>query len=162
VDHLAALFRNLFSQPGAMLALLAMGYVTLWAEGLPADTRLRELHLERSNHSARPLPANISFADVIGNDIEVFDNDNDTHKEGTHAFFIQLGDKTALALGYEHQHGGKEPSEIRFKGQLLKLGPLLRTPANAAHSLMWVWEADLPPGAVPLMREKLALPLIMY
>lgn len=145
-----------------MLALLAMGSVSLWAEGLPADTRLRELHLERSNHSARPVPANVSLADVIGNEIEVFDNENDSHKEGTHAFFIQLGDKTALALGYEHQYGGKGPSEVRFKGQLVKLGPLLRTPANAAHSLMWVWEADLPPGAVPLVRENLALPLIMY
>jgi hypothetical protein len=145
-----------------MLALLAMGSVSLRAEGLPADTRLRELHLERSNHSARPLPANVSFADVIGNEIKVFDNDNDSHQEGTHAFFIQLGDKTALALGYEHQYGGKAPREIRFKGQMVKLGPLLRTPANAAHSLMWVWEAALPAGAVPLVREKLPLPLIMY
>lgn len=145
-----------------MLALLAMGSVSLRAEGLPADTRLRELHLERSNHSARPLPANVSFAEVIGNEIEVFDNENDTHQEGTHAFFIQLGDKTALALGYEHQYGGKAPREIRFNGQLVKLGPLLRTPANAAHSLMWVWEVELPPGAVPLVREKLPLPLIMY
>jgi hypothetical protein len=102
------------------------------------------------------------LADVTGNEIEVFDNDNDTHKEGTHAFFIHLGDKTALALGYEKPYGSKGPSEIRFKGQLVKLGPLLRSPANAAHSLMWVWEADLPPGAVPLVREKLALPLIRH
>ena len=145
-----------------MLALLAMGSVSLRAEGLPADTRLRELHLERSNHSARPLPANVSFADVIGNDFDAFHNENDTHKEGTHAFFIQLGDKTALALGYEKGIEGKGPTEIRYKGQPVKLGPLLRKPPNTERSMMWVWEAELPAGAVPLVREKQALPLILY
>ncbi|MBK8093144.1 MAG: hypothetical protein IPK32_14455 [Verrucomicrobiaceae bacterium] len=73
----------------------------------------------------------MSFADVIGNDIDVFHNDNDTHKEGTHAFFIKLGDKTALALGFEKQYD-RGPSEIRYKGQLVKLGPLLRSPPDAA------------------------------
>lgn len=125
------------------------------------DPRVRELHIERSQHSALPLPANVSFADVIGNDIDVFHNDNDTHKEGTHAFFIKLGDKTALALGFEKQYD-RGPSEIRYKGQLVKLGPLLRSPPDAAHSMMWVWEAELPPGAVPLVRERLPLPLILY
>ena len=85
------------------------------------DTRLQQLHTERSQQGAQPLPTNVSFADVIGNDF-------DAHKEGTHAFFLKLGDKTALALGFEKGIDGKGPTEIRYKGQPVKLGPLLRKP----------------------------------
>lgn len=158
----SALFVSPLSRLRAIFPFLAMGSLSLWAEGLPVDTRVRELHIERSQHSALALPANLSLADVIGNDIDVFHNDNDTHKEGTHAFFIKLGDKTALALGFEKRHDSKGPSEVRYKGQLVKLGPLLRKPSNAERSMMWVWEAELPPGAVPLVRERLPLPLTLY
>jgi hypothetical protein len=156
-----SLFRCPFSKLWAVLPFLAMGSLSLQADSMPADTRLRQLQIERSQHDARPLPANVSFADVIGNDFDAFHNENATHKEGTHAFFLQFGDKTALALGYDKLFGRGTPSEIRYKGQLVKLGPLLRSPPNTEHSMMWVWEAELPPGAVPLVRE-LPLPLILY
>jgi len=145
-----------------MLVFMAMGSLSVWAESMPMDTRLQQLHTERSQHGAQPLPANVSFADVIGNDFDAFHNENDTHKEGTHAFFIKLGDKTALALGFEKGIDGKGPTEIRYKGQPVKLGPLLRKPPNTERSMMWVWEAELPPGAVPLVRERLPLPLILW
>lgn len=118
--------------------------------------------MERSQSPALPLPANVSFADVVGREFDAFHNENDTHKEGTHAFFIQLGDKTAVVMGYDEHFGSGTPAEIRYKGQMIKPGTLLRSPPNAAHSLMWVWEVDLPPGAVPLVREQEALPLILY
>jgi len=126
------------------------------------DTRLQQLHTERSQHGAQPLPANVSFADVIGNDFDAFHDENHTHKEGTHAFFLKLGDKTALALGFEKRFDRKGPTEIRYKGQPVKLGPLLRSPPNAESNMIWVWEAELPPGAVPLVRERLPLPLILW
>ncbi len=162
MNHLASLSRSPFFKLWALVPFLAMGSLSLRAEALPADTRLRQLEIERSQHDARPLPANVSLADVIGNDFDAFHNENDTHKEGTHAFFLQLGDKTAVALGFEKRSDSTGPTEIRYKGQLVKLGPLLRSPPNAERSLMWVWEAELPPGAVPLVREKLALPLILW
>ncbi len=147
----------------AVFPILAMGFPSsMRAEGMPMDTRLQQLHTERSQHGAQPLPTNVSFADVIGNDFDAFHDENHTHKEGTHAFFLKLGDKTALALGFEKGIDGKGPTEIRYKGQPVKLGPLLRKPPNTERSMMWVWEAELPPGAVPLVRERLPLPLILW
>lgn len=158
----SSLFVSLLSRLWAIIPILAMGCLSLRAEGLPMDTRVRQLHTERSQHSPLPLPADVSFADVIGNDFDAFHDENHTHKEGTHAFFIKLGNKTALALGFEKGIDGKGPTEIRYKGQPVKLGPLLRKPPNTERSMMWVWEVELPPGAVPLVRERLPLPLILW
>ncbi len=139
-----------------MLCLRAAG------EGMPHDTRIQEFISERSQQSPLPLPEKVSFCDVIGNDCDAFHDENHTHKEGTHAFFMKLGGKTAVVLGYENRHNVSGPEEIQFRGQMLRLGPLLRGPENALLGSLWIWEVNLPPTAVPLVREREELPLILW
>lgn len=139
-----------------MLCLRAAG------EGMPQDTRIQEFTSERSQQSPLPLPEKVSFCDVIGNDFDAFHDENNTHKEGTHAFFIKLGDKHAVVLGFNRTNDASGPEEIRFRGRMIRLGPQLRAPQNSLLSSLWVWEVNLPPGAVPLVREKQELPLILW
>jgi hypothetical protein len=100
---------------------------------------------EARNVSPVPLPRAITFADVIGG------------KGGEeHAFFIQLPSAAALVLATE----AKEVDEIRFLGQKVQTGRLLRKLPFPVPGHLWVWETRLPQGAVPLIRSQAKLPLM--
>jgi hypothetical protein len=140
---LAFMFSKTIFHPCILVCLFSCQWCSS-LQGQAADPRAAIL-VEASKVTPLPVPRSVTFADVIGG------------KGGEeHAFFIKLPNTSALVLATEV----KEIDEIRFRGQKVELGRLLRKLPFPVPGHLWVWETKLPQGAAPLIRSQAKLPLM--